>query len=120
MGLSKIQRFKVTLLLAGYLCVVFTHLQYMVPSQGGIQNQAYTGSRLTPKGYDKSGHLIPVTKKICKFVITRKFTDNSLPQPLHVTELFHYRGASFARFNLSYYTSPACPLQAKRCFYLRI
>ncbi|MGF7081003.1 hypothetical protein [Mucilaginibacter sp. UYCu711] len=120
MGLSKIQRFKVTLLLAAYLCVVLTHLQYMVSPRVAVQNQAYTASSITPRGYDESGQLILVTKKIYKFVINRRFTDNSVPQPLYITKPFHYPGASLAGFNLSRYTSPVCALQAKRCFYLRI
>lgn len=120
MVLSKMQRLKVILLLSGYLYMALIHLQY-VEQPRAVANQAVTIAHMIPKGYDKSGHVVPIVKKIYKTVINRKLVKNQVLQHLYATTLLFDHGVnSVASLKLSPYTSPVSALQVKRCFYLRI
>jgi hypothetical protein len=123
MALSKIQRFKVILLLSGYLYVVLTHLQYVEPAHANVGNQARISAKITSRGYDKSGHVILIVKKIYKTVINRNLTDesNKTSQHLYVTKLlFNKTLVSKADLRLSNYSTPISALSVKRSFHLRI
>ncbi|NNU34116.1 hypothetical protein HK413_08120 [Mucilaginibacter sp. S1162] len=105
------------MLLAGYLYVVVMHLQFVAPAHSAAQSRA----SITPKGYDKTGHVILINKKIFKTVINRKDNEAKASQHLYVTTLlFNHTYASVAGIKLPACTTPSSAFQVKRPFYLRI
>jgi hypothetical protein len=121
MVLNKVQRFKVLLMLSAYLCVVLTHLQFIEPAHVAAKSPAYVAGKITPKGYDKTGHVILIKTKIYKTVINRKLDPNQAPHYLYATTLlFNHTAYAVNGLKLSTYTTPAPTLQIKRGFYLRI
>ncbi|MBE9583147.1 hypothetical protein IM792_01665 [Mucilaginibacter sp. JRF] len=85
MPIQKLQRLKVILLVAGYLCIVIGHVQFLTPKRFFYKEKQPINGKLIPKGYDKSGYAIVVVPKICKTVLNRSFSDK---HPIGATLLY--------------------------------
>lgn len=123
MVLSNIRRLKAILLLSGYLYVVLIHLQYIEHLHATVDNQAPVSACIKSKGYDKSGHVALIVKKICKTVINRKLSDenNITSRHLYITTLlFDNTPLSVNDLKVSRHAAPVMALQVKGGFYLRI
>jgi|GEM_PF-4548208 len=123
MVISKTRQIKVILLLAGYLLVVISHLNFVQALKIGVSYSAFNKALLVSKVHDKLGRGIVTVKRIYKTVINRNMTDlkGKALALLYVATILH--DVSFSALQNTYRTSyliPLTNLPISRSYNLRI